>query len=62
VIVSAVDDYDCLRIGHKNPDTDTVCSAIAYEHFLNAQNVDAKAFAREPVNNGMVTRVVVSCK
>jgi manganese-dependent inorganic pyrophosphatase len=38
-------------IGHKNPDTDTVCSAIAYEHFLNSQNVDAKAFALGPVNN-----------
>jgi len=38
-------------IGHKNPDTDTVCSAIAYEHFLNAQNVDAKAFALGPINN-----------
>jgi manganese-dependent inorganic pyrophosphatase len=38
-------------IGHKNPDTDTVCSAIAYEHFLNSQNVNAKAFALGPVNN-----------
>ncbi len=38
-------------IGHKNPDTDTVCSAIAYEHFLKASGTDAKAFALGPLNN-----------
>ncbi len=38
-------------IGHKNPDTDTVCSAIAYEHFLKEQNVEAKAFVLGKVNN-----------
>jgi len=38
-------------IGHKNPDTDTICSAIAYEHFLKTKNVEARAFALGPVNN-----------
>ena len=38
-------------IGHKNPDTDTVCSAIAYENFLNEQGTEAKAFALGELNN-----------
>ena len=38
-------------IGHKNPDTDTVCSAIAYQDFLEKQNVEAKAFALGEPNN-----------
>ena len=29
--------------GHKNPDTDTVCSAMAYAHLLNALGYDAQA-------------------
>ncbi len=37
-------------IGHKNPDTDTVCSAIAYQDFLTKQNVKAKAFALGDLN------------
>ena len=38
-------------IGHKNPDTDTTCSGIAYEHFLVKQGIDAKAFALGKLNN-----------
>ncbi len=38
-------------IGHKNPDTDTVCSAIAYQNFLTKQSVEAKAFALGELNN-----------
>ena len=38
-------------IGHKNPDTDTICSAIAYEAFLVAKNVEAKAYALGEINN-----------
>ncbi|MBT4071986.1 MAG: manganese-dependent inorganic pyrophosphatase [Candidatus Magasanikbacteria bacterium] len=36
--------------GHKNPDTDSICSAIAYADFLNKQNIDAKAFALGSLN------------
>jgi manganese-dependent inorganic pyrophosphatase len=38
-------------IGHRNPDTDTICSAIAYQNFLNARGIEAKAFALGEVNN-----------
>lgn len=38
-------------IGHKNPDTDSVCSAIAYQDFLNKKNIKAKAFALGKLNN-----------
>ena len=38
-------------IGHQNPDTDTVCSAIAYQNLLAAQDIEAKAFALGEVNN-----------
>ena len=38
-------------IGHKNPDTDTICSALVYEDFLKQQGVEAKAFALGPLNN-----------
>jgi manganese-dependent inorganic pyrophosphatase len=38
-------------IGHKNPDTDTICSAIAYEDFLRQKGVEAKAFALGKINN-----------
>ena len=37
-------------IGHKNPDTDSVCSAIAYANFLNLQNEEARAFALGELN------------
>ena len=37
-------------IGHKNPDTDTVCSAIAYQDFLTKQNVKSKAFVLGGLN------------
>lgn len=38
-------------IGHLNPDTDTVCSAIAYQSLLKAQNIEAEAFALGEINN-----------
>jgi len=38
-------------IGHRNPDTDTICSAIAYQNLLSAQNIEAKAFALGEMNN-----------
>lgn len=37
-------------IGHKNPDTDTICSAIAYQNFLIKQNTEAQAFALGELN------------
>jgi manganese-dependent inorganic pyrophosphatase len=38
-------------IGHKNPDTDSICSAIAYQDFLTKQNIKSKAFALGKLNN-----------
>jgi manganese-dependent inorganic pyrophosphatase len=37
-------------IGHKNPDTDSVCSAIAYADFLAKQNEEVKAYALGELN------------
>ena len=45
--ISAETDYNANEpiyvIGHKEPDTDTVCSAIAYASLLQALDYDAKA-------------------
>lgn len=45
--ISAETDYNANEpiyvVGHKEPDTDTVCSAIAYASLLQALNYDAKA-------------------
>jgi len=38
-------------IGHQNPDTDTVCSAIAYQKFLAVKGLESKAFALGEINN-----------
>lgn len=38
-------------IGHKNPDTDTICSAIAYEDYLAKKNIKAKAYSLGKINN-----------
>lgn len=38
-------------IGHKNPDTDTVCSAIAYANLLKNLGVNAEARIAGPVND-----------
>jgi len=38
-------------IGHTNPDTDTICSAIVYQDFLNQRQVEAKALALGHLNN-----------
>lgn len=37
-------------IGHKNPDTDTTCSAIAYQDFLDRQGIESQAFALGKLN------------
>jgi manganese-dependent inorganic pyrophosphatase len=37
-------------IGHKNPDTDSVCSAVAYQDFLAKKNIEAKAFRLGDLN------------
>jgi len=37
-------------IGHKNPDTDTTCSGLAYQNFLAKQGVEAQAFALGKLN------------
>lgn len=38
-------------IGHKNPDTDSICAAIAYAHFLREQGMpDAQAAACGEIN------------
>ena len=37
-------------IGHKNPDTDTVCSAIAYANLLKNLGINAEARTTGPVN------------
>ncbi len=38
-------------IGHKNPDTDSVCSAVAYAEYLKQQGEEARAFALGKPNN-----------
>ncbi len=38
-------------IGHKNPDTDTICGAIAHQVFLANCKVEAKAYALGELNN-----------
>ncbi|MDO4796606.1 MAG: DHH family phosphoesterase [Coriobacteriales bacterium] len=38
-------------IGHRSPDSDTVCSAIAYARFLTMLGYDAQAAITEPVNH-----------
>ena len=38
-------------IGHKNPDSDTVGSAMAYAHLLNAIGIRAEAVVSGPVNH-----------
>ncbi len=39
-----------LVFGHKNPDTDTICSAIAYANLKSALGVNA-----EPIRLGELT-------
>jgi len=39
-----------LVVGHMNPDTDSVCSAIAVAYLKTAQGVSAQAIAQSPVN------------
>ena len=46
-----VEDGIIYVIGHKSPDSDTVCSAIAYARLLNLLGHEAKAVITAPVNN-----------
>ena len=39
-----------LVFGHKNPDTDTICSAIAYAELKNKLGKDVKAVRLGEVN------------
>ena len=46
-----VEDGPIYVIGHRSPDSDTVCSAIAYARFLTLLGHDARAAITEPINN-----------
>lgn len=46
-----VEDGIIYVIGHKSPDSDTVCSAIVYARLLNLLGHEAKAVITAPVNN-----------
>ncbi len=46
-----VEDGIIYVIGHKSPDSDTVCSAIAYARLLNLLGHEAKAVITASVNN-----------
>ena len=46
-----VEDGPVYVIGHKSPDSDTVCSAIAYARLLNLLGIEAEARITEDVNN-----------
>ena len=39
-----------LVVGHANPDTDSICSAVAMAHLKTAQGVPAQAIAQGPAN------------
>ena len=38
-------------IGHQNPDTDTICSALVYEDYLTQKGEEVKAYALGHLNN-----------
>jgi len=38
-------------IGHQNPDTDTICSALVYEDYLKQKGEEVKAYALGHLNN-----------
>lgn len=38
-------------VGHKNPDTDSICSAIAYGYFLNQKGAEAAACRAGAINS-----------
>ena len=46
-----VEDGPVYVIGHKSPDSDTVCSAIAYARLLSLLGIEAEARITENVNN-----------
>ena len=39
-----------LVVGHTNPDTDAICSAIAVAYLKTAQGIPAQAIAQSPIN------------
>lgn len=38
-------------IGHQNPDTDAICSALVYESYLKKQGIEAQAYKLGELNN-----------
>ncbi len=38
-------------VGHKNPDTDAICSALVMQSYLQKQNIDARAYKLGELNN-----------
>ncbi|MEN8142255.1 MAG: manganese-dependent inorganic pyrophosphatase [Thermodesulfobacteriota bacterium] len=47
-------------VGHSNPDTDSVCGAIAYAHYLKATGTDAVACAQiDPANLNPESKLVL---
>lgn len=46
----SLEDGPIYVIGHKSPDSDTVCSAIAYASLLREMGYDAQAAVQGPVN------------
>lgn len=52
--------YPLVVVGHKNPDMDSICSAIAYAHLKNNfLEIPAKPFRAGNLN--LQTRFVLSC-
>lgn len=43
-----------LVVGHKNPDTDSIMSALSYAHLLNATGIEAEAVAQGEPNGESV--------
>ena len=44
-------DRETFVVGHKNPDTDSVCSAIAFAALQQKLGVNAKAMVSGKINN-----------
>ncbi len=45
------DQKEVFVFGHRNPDTDTITSAIVYASFLRSMQVNAKAYRLGDLNN-----------
>ena len=51
-----------LVFGHKNPDTDTICSAIAYAELKNKLGKDVKAVRLGEVNEETAQKLMNSVR